>query len=106
VHLQRPLPAAHAFVRSAPRPILISVNGGFSQEAPDGGRRDPHLADVAAAVRELAMSADNIPPALKHLNGRGDLLQDADRGRRRRRRAGGSEVVWRHFLPSAARIAS
>ena len=61
-------------VCSADPPGTLQMKAVCSQNAPDGGRRDPHLADVAAAVRELAMRAVDLPPALEQLEDRGDLL--------------------------------
>ena len=65
-------------------PGALEIKAVCSQNAPHGGRRDPHLADVAAAVRELAMRAVDLPPALKQLQDRGDLLgaQGVDRAAR------------------------
>jgi hypothetical protein len=62
----------------------LQMKAVCSQNAPDGGWGDPHLADVAAAVRELAMRAIDIAPALEQLEDRGDLLgaQAVDRAAR------------------------
>src|SRR5436305_10582816 len=62
----------------------LEIKAVCSQNASDGGRRDPHLADVAAAVRELAMRAVDLPPALEQLEDRGHLLgsQAVDRAAR------------------------
>src|SRR5664279_808716 len=45
-----------------------------SQNAPDGGWRDPHQPEVAATVRELSMRAIDIAPALEQLKDRAHLL--------------------------------
>jgi hypothetical protein len=46
-----------------------------SQNAPDGGRRDPHQPEVAAAVRELSVRPVDLAPRLEQLKDRGDLLR-------------------------------